>query len=85
VTGAAGDVILAHPFLFHTKGFKREGPPRILSNTEAGLHQPMNLARADPREYSILERSVLQALHEAPRTPEGARMCCFSMSDQAYQ
>jgi hypothetical protein len=85
VTGAAGDVILAHPFLFHTKGFKRAGPPRILSNTEAGLRAPMNLARPDPGDESILERSVRQALYEPPRAPKGARMCCFSSSERPYQ
>jgi len=85
VTGAAGDVILAHPFLFHTKGFKRQGPPRILSNTEAGLRAPMDLARVDPRDESILERSVRQALREPPRACQDGRMCCFSTQDWAYQ
>jgi hypothetical protein len=85
VTGAAGDVILAHPFLFHTKGFKHAGPPRILSNTEAGLLEPMNLTRSDPRHESILERSVRVALSEPRRVPQDARMCWFSSSDGTYQ
>lgn len=78
VTGEAGDVILAHPFLFHSRGMKHGGPPRIISNTEAPLRQPMILERAGSRDYySILERSIRQALREPPITPEGARMCRF--------
>lgn len=85
VTGAAGDVVLAHPFLFHTKGFKREGPPRILSNTEAGLRAPMNLAHSDPRVESVLERSIRQALREPPRPASKARICHFAATDAPYQ
>ena len=77
VTGAAGDVVLAHPFLFHTKGFKHAGPPRIISNTEAGLREPMKLERSSTVEYSVLERSIRQALFESYEAPQGARMCRF--------
>jgi hypothetical protein len=77
ITGAAGDVVLAHPFLFHTKGFKRAGPPRIISNTEAGLRQPLRLDRSDPAEYSVLELSILGALLDPPQPPRNARICRF--------
>jgi hypothetical protein len=77
VTGAAGDVVLAHPFLFHTKGFKHGGPPRIISNTEAGLVQPLQLNRKILQEYSVLELSVLGALLDEPEPPQRARMCRF--------
>jgi hypothetical protein len=77
VIGAAGDVVLAHPFLFHTKGYKRGGPPRIISNTEAGLWEPLKLHRADARDYSILELSIRRALSQPPAPPQGARMCRF--------
>jgi len=77
VTGSAGDVVLAHPFLFHTKGMKHKGPPRIISNTEAGLRQPMTLAGPPGTDYSILEQSIRRALHEAPVTPPDARICRF--------
>ena len=77
VTGAAGDAVLAHPFLFHTRGIKHYGPPRIISNTEASLRERMRLNRADANDYSILERSIVQALREAPVVPQGARMCRF--------
>lgn len=76
VTGAAGDVILAHPFLFHTRGYKRGGPPRIISNTEAGLLAPMNFDRADG-DYSILEESIRHALRTAPTVPRYAKLCRF--------
>lgn len=77
VTGAPGDVVLAHPFLFHTRGMKHVGPPRIISNTEAPLRQPMKLTRSDPSDYSILERSIIAALREPPVPPQGRRMCHF--------
>jgi hypothetical protein len=77
VTGAAGDVVLAHPFLFHSRGMKHYGPPRIISNTEASLREPMVLKRANPNDYSTLERSIVQALRESPAAPQGARMCRF--------
>lgn len=77
ITGRAGDVVLAHPFLFHTKGFKRGGPPRIISNTEAGLRQPLCLARDDPTEYSVLELSVLGALLDELKPPQNPTMCRF--------
>jgi hypothetical protein len=77
ITGHAGDVVLAHPFMFHTRGYKYAGPPRIISNTEAGLRSPMDLRRANSADYSVLERSILQALNEEPRKPEGACYCRF--------
>ena len=76
LTGHAGDVVLAHPFLFHTRGCKRHGSPRILSNVEAPLREPMCLDRID-NDYSVLEESILSALSEA-ETPLGAsRLCRF--------
>jgi hypothetical protein len=77
VTGQAGDVVLAHPFLFHTRGMKHLGPPRIISNTEAALRAPMNLNRPDPRDYSPLELSIIDALTTEPDEPVGARLCRF--------
>jgi hypothetical protein len=76
-TGKAGDVVLAHPFLFHTRGMKHRGPPRIISNTEASLKQPLVLQRQNPEDYSVLELSIIQALREAPAAPKGARLCRF--------
>lgn len=77
ITGAAGDVLLAHPFLFHSRGVKRYGLPRFISNTEAPLREPLQLVRPCPSEYSVLERSIIQALSESPVAPKGARMCRF--------
>lgn len=76
ITGEAGDVVLAHPFLFHIRGHKRSGPPRIISNTEAGLLAPMELDRPDG-DYSILEESIRRSLKSAPGVPRDARLCSF--------
>jgi hypothetical protein len=75
LTGAAGDVVLGHPFLFHARGFKRAGPPRVISNTEASLREPMQLERPDGA-YSVLERSIRIALREAPPPPPPDAMSC---------
>jgi hypothetical protein len=76
ITGAAGDIVLAHPFLFHNRGMKHQGPPRIISNTEAGLRQPMMLERANG-DYSILELSIRRALCEPAIPLRGAKKCWF--------
>ncbi|MCM3921017.1 phytanoyl-CoA dioxygenase family protein [Frankia sp. AiPs1] len=77
LTGAAGDVVLAHPFLFHTRGFKRTGSPRFISNTEAGLRAPLRLDRADDADYSVLERSIRAALAAPPPTFTAPLRCRF--------
>jgi Phytanoyl-CoA dioxygenase (PhyH) len=77
ITGNAGDVVFCHPFLFHCRGYKHGGPPRIISNTEAGLSQPMNLRRPNPDDQSPLERSIIQALAEEPVVSKDARLCVF--------
>jgi hypothetical protein len=70
-------VVLGHPFLFHTRGFKRTGQPPILSNTEVPLREPLRLQREDG-DYSILEQSIRLAL-AAPATasPPDAMQCRF--------
>lgn len=77
LTGAAGDVVLAHPFLFHTRGFKHTGPPRFISNTEAGLREPLRLHRADGSAYSVLEESIRAALDRPPPTFRTPLRCRF--------
>ena len=77
ITGEAGDVVFAHPFMFHTRGYKHGGPPRIISNTEAGLRAPMNLMRPNSADYSVLERSICQALQEEATMPEDSCLCRF--------
>ncbi len=77
LTGAAGDVVLAHPFLFHTRGFKHRGPPRFISNTEAGLREPMRLGRRDGSPYSILELSIADALAGPPPVFTDPMPCRF--------
>lgn len=77
ITGGAGDVMLGHPFLFHTRGFKRHGGPRVLSNSEVPLRAPMVLDRPDG-DYSVLERSIRSALAgPAGPPPPDAMRCRF--------
>jgi hypothetical protein len=77
VTGTAGDVVLGHPFLFHTRGFKHVGEPRFISNTECGLTAAMNLAYESRRDCSPLEWSIRVALDGQAAAPQGAMACRF--------
>lgn len=77
VTGAAGSVVLAHPFLFHTRGFKHVGEPRVISNTECGLIGDLDLARRNRADYSPLEWSIRTALDRAPAVAQGTMACRF--------
>jgi len=58
-----GDVILCHPFLFHTPSQNHSGTPRFMCNRTTPLVSSMNLERDNPNEYSPLERSVRKAIH----------------------
>ncbi len=77
ITGAAGDVVLAHPFLFHTRGFKHDQSPRFISNTEAPLRAPLVLERDHPDDYSVLERSIREALSSPPVALQQPMRCRF--------
>jgi hypothetical protein len=77
LTGAAGDAVLGHPFLFHARGHKRSGPPRFISNTETPLRAPLQLERSDGN-YSVLEGSIRAALaHPPPPVAVDGIVCRF--------
>jgi hypothetical protein len=77
ITGVAGDVVLAHPFLFHNRGVKHVGPPRFISNTEAPLRAPLEPVRAAAGR-SPLEESIARALAETDPPPPDAMACRFA-------
>ena len=60
-TGSPGDVILGHPFLFHSPSFNHAGRPRFMCNRKTPLFEPMQLDREDG-QYSPLEESIRRAL-----------------------
>lgn len=76
ITGEAGDVVLAHPFLFHNRSVKHAGPPRIMSNVEAPLREPLQPFRA-AADRSPLEESIARALAEHDAPPPDAMRCSF--------
>jgi len=77
VTGRAGDVVLGHPFLFHTRGFKHVGEPRFISNAECGLTGRMDFSRASDADISPLEWSIRIAVNSPSAVPQGAMACRF--------
>jgi Phytanoyl-CoA dioxygenase (PhyH) len=62
ITGRAGDVVLVHPFMLHASSQNVLGVPRFMSNPPVVLREPLNLNRADPAEFSLLERATLHYL-----------------------
>jgi hypothetical protein len=61
-TGSPGDVILCHPFLYHTPSQNHSGVPRFMCNRTTPLNERMQLNRPHSNEYSPLELSVRSAL-----------------------
>lgn len=62
MTGAAGDVVLLHPFTLHATSQNVLGVARIITNPPLALRAPMNFGRPDPAGFSLVERAVLRGL-----------------------
>jgi len=61
LTGRQGTIVLAHPFLVHSRSVNALDRLRIISNTSVMLRQPMVFDRDDGR-YTAVEQSILAAL-----------------------
>jgi hypothetical protein len=61
VTGRAGDVLFAHPFLVHASNRNTGSSVRFACNPHIDLLGPMELERAED-EQSLVERAVTRAL-----------------------
>jgi len=62
VTGETGDFIILHPFMLHASSNNHSGRVRFMTNPPVVLKEPMNLNRADPADFSLIERATLHAL-----------------------
>ncbi|MCE9592352.1 MAG: hypothetical protein K8S99_17745 [Planctomycetes bacterium] len=62
LTGKAGDIVLMHPYMLHAVSINTRPEPRVICNVCVSLKEPMNFNRPDPADFSLVERSVLQAL-----------------------
>jgi len=62
LTGEAGDVILLHPFMPHSASKNHLRIPRFITNPPVTLKEPLNLNRADPADYSLVEQKILKTL-----------------------
>ncbi len=65
ITGEVGDFIILHPFMLHASSNNHSGRVRFMTNPPVVLKEPMNLNRADPAEFSLIERATLHALGTA--------------------
>jgi hypothetical protein len=61
-TGSAGDVAFMHPFMSHARSANTGERVRFICNPCFSLKEPMNLQRADPREYSPVEEAIVRAI-----------------------
>jgi hypothetical protein len=76
LTGRVGDVWIAHPLLFHTRGLRSRGRPRLVTNANAGLNAPMTLDK--PRkDMTLLELSMVEAAASDEAVVENGRKCRF--------
>jgi hypothetical protein len=66
-TPSAGDVILGHPFLYHSGSQNPSGVPRFICNRTAPLREPMCFERMNG-DHSPVERSIRIALGLALRS-----------------
>jgi Phytanoyl-CoA dioxygenase (PhyH) len=62
ITGQAGDFVIVHPFMLHASSQNVIGRPRFMSNPPVVLKEPLQLNRANPEEFSLLERATLHYL-----------------------
>lgn len=62
LTGRIGDVVLIHPFLLHASSQNHSGRARFITNPPVSLKEPMQFDRADPADFSPVERAILRGL-----------------------
>ena len=62
LTGEAGDVVLMHPYMLHATSQNVIKHGRLITNPPIALREPMQFDRADPGDYSPVERAVLYGL-----------------------
>jgi len=61
LTGKAGDVFLAHPFMPHSKSPNHKRIFRAITNPPMTLKEPLKLYRPDG-DYSLVEQKILKSL-----------------------
>jgi hypothetical protein len=66
-TGAAGTVLLCHPFLVHAAQPHRGATPRFLAQPPLVPKVPFDLSRSDD-SYSLVEKAILLGLARSPTT-----------------
>lgn len=62
LTGKAGDFVIMHPFMLHASSQNVLRVPRFMSNPPVVLKEPMNFNRANPEDFSLLEKATLHYL-----------------------
>ena len=61
-TGELGDIVLMHPFMLHTSSKNALRAVRLITNPAVSLKEPMRFDRANPDDFSLVERAVLNGL-----------------------
>lgn len=71
MTGKAGDVVLCHPFLYHSGSPNHSNTPRIMCNLNVPLKEKMRFDRSSEDDYSVVEKSIIQALNGESKVQGG--------------
>lgn len=66
LTGKVGDVILLHPLMLHSASENNLRAVRIITNPRVQMKEPFCFDRANPKDYSIVERKTMLALGKDP-------------------
>ncbi len=61
-TGEMGDIALMHPFMSHARSANTGARVRFICNPCFSLKEPMNFERADAKNYSPVEKAIMEAL-----------------------
>ena len=89
LTGAAGDMVILHPFMLHRACPNPSPRPRFIANAALVMAEPMCFARGPTDVYSLVELGVLLALRvnrldfHATRKPRAVLPGPFREHEQA--
>lgn len=61
-TGAPGDIVICHPFLYHAPSDNELGVPRFMCNRVTPTKERMSLNRENPEDYSVVEELIRLSL-----------------------
>jgi hypothetical protein len=62
LTGATGDIAIYHPLMMHSASKNHTRAIRIITNPPIAVKEPFRFDRANPDDFSLVEKKTLKAL-----------------------